>query len=298
MVITGLFCSIAVIEHRISYGTFLAVVQLMIQLRSPLAGIYSGIPNYYSMIGSIERILSAENGHKGKETTDCCARSFDRIVLNEVCFSYIHDDKKYVIENVDLVINKGEFVGVFGPSGCGKSTLLKLLLSLYSPLKGTIALFKDNSETLISPESRSLFAYVPQDNQLMKGTIRDVICFGETYDEKKMNDALTISCCKEFIKDLDKGVLYELKEKGNGLSEGQMQRIAIARALYSDRPVLLLDEATNALNEDLELVVLNNLRQMTDKTVVLITHRKRTLELVDKAILCEETEGNYRWKTR
>ena len=113
-----------------------------------------------------------------------------------------------------------------------------------------------------------------------------------------MNDALTISCCKEFIKDLDKGVLYELKEKGNGLSEGQMQRIAIARALYPDRPVLLLDEATNALNEDLELVVLNNLRQMTDKTVVLITHRKRTLELVDKAILCEETEGNYRWKTR
>jgi ATP-binding cassette subfamily B protein len=133
---------------------------------------------------------------------------------------------------------------------------------------------------------------------LMKGSIKDAICFGESYDEEKMKKVLFLSCCDEFIAQLMEGINMQLKEKGDGLSEGQIQRIAIARALYSDRPVLLLDEVTSALNEELELKILNNLKDLTDKTILLITHRKKTMDHANQVIICEEIDGEYQWMIR
>ena len=297
LILSAVYCAFGVFEHKLSYGTFVAVVQIVTQLRSPVAGAYSSIPNYFSMIGSIERLMQVENYKKETEFSESAVPDFDEIQIDHVFFSYQKDleDMRYFMEDLTFTIKKGSFIGISGPSGCGKSTLFKLLLNLYEPNKGDIRVLRNNTECLLGNERRKLFAYVPQDNQLMKGTIRQIICFGLDYDAKKMDSVLKISCCDEFVSLLPEGIETELKESGSGLSQGQMQRIAIARALYSDRQILLLDEVTSALNEDLEITVLNNLRSLSDKTVLFITHRKKAFKFVDIQLKCEEREGGLVW---
>ena len=134
---------------------------------------------------------------------------------------------------------------------------------------------------------RGLFAYVPQGNQLMSGTIREVVAFGDPdamQQEGRLSQALKIACADEFVMTLEHGVDTRLGERGAGLSEGQMQRISIARAIFSDRPILILDEATSSLDEATEQQLLTNLRQMTDKTVLIITHRPAALKICDRNI--------------
>ena len=191
-------------------------------------------------------------------------------------------DSDTVLENVNLAVNKGDFVSVTGASGIGKSTLFKLLLNIYPVVSGKIEYeFSDKSLTC-SPEVRKLFAYVPQGNCLMRGTIRDVITFGaKEVDIERLKKSITIACA-EFIYELTDSLDTELGERGFGLSEGQMQRISIARALYTDSPVLILDEATSALDAETEKLFLNNLRQLTDKTVFIVTHRKEALQICSK----------------
>ena len=160
-------------------------------------------------------------------------------------------------------------------SGVGKSTIIKLLLGLYKQDKGEI-----------TPISRRLYAYVPQGNYLMSDSIREVVAFSEidrSIDNERIECALRISCA-DFVFELPCGIYTELGEHGLGLSEGQMQRIAIARAIYSDRPVLILDEATSALDEVTEKRLLKNLRSLNKKTVIIITHRMAVLEQCDKHI--------------
>ena len=163
-----------------------------------------------------------------------------------------------------------------GPSGCGKSTLLKLLMCLYPLDSGQRFLSTKSGSQQLTSAWKSLFAYVPQGNQLLSGSIRSIVAFGDedrAQDEKAIYNALKIACADDFVRRLENGLDTVLGEHGAGLSEGQMQRIAIARAVYSNHPILLLDEATSALDEATALRLLNNLRKMTDKTVILVTHR-------------------------
>lgn len=196
------------------------------------------------------------------------------------------------LKNLDLQIKKGEFIALTGYSGCGKSTLFKLLMCLYKLDSGKILLLKNNAETeTLASRHRKLFAYVPQGNQLMSGTVREIITFG---DKSKMKNeiaierALKISCADEFVHKLDGGIDTILGEHGAGLSDGQMQRIAVARAIFSDNPILLLDESTSALDEQTEKKLLENLRNMTDKTVLIVTHRPAALKICDKIITITE----------
>lgn len=295
LIFSGIYCAYAVINKQVSYGTFLAVIQIITQIRIPVTNAYSNIPLFYSMVGSIERLKEAEEFALEQSLNQEKQVDFERIELENVSFSYQDRNKEdHVIENLNLSIKKGDFVCITGPSGCGKSTLFKLLLGLYEPLKGKIKIKNSSSESILDSGYRYLFAYVPQNNQLIRGSIKEIICFGEPYNEDRMNRVLKISCC-DFVFQMPMKLDSELKENGNGLSEGQMQRIAIARALYSDRPILLLDEVTSSLNEELEIEILNNLREMADKTVLLITHRKKAMEYVDTVVKCEEKAGEYRW---
>lgn len=299
------FGGYGILKGTISYGTFTAILQLIGQVQNPFANITGYLPKYYGMIASAERLRDAEAlpdkevvGMKdAKEVQDIYQSKLTEFGLRKASFTYqssvqvpvgeiaINQDVTRTLENVDLSIKKGEYVAFTGPSGCGKTTVLKLLLGLYPLDEGERYLQFGEQEEALHSGWQKLFAYVPQGNHLMSGTIREIIAFSNReamHDEERMNNALTIACAKEFVEELELGVDTPLGERGTGLSEGQMQRLAIARAVFSEHPILLLDEATSALDEKTEHDVLHNLRKMTDKTVLIITHRPAVLEICDK----------------
>ena len=142
----------------------------------------------------------------------------------------------------------------------------------------------NGGEDELTSSYRHLFSYVPQGNQLMSGTVREVVTFSGRANDEKIWKALEIACADEFVKKLPDGLDTQLKEQGTGISEGQMQRLAIARAIYSDRPILLLDEATSALDVNTEKQVLSNLKAMKDMTVIIVTHRLEALSICTREV--------------
>jgi len=193
------------------------------------------------------------------------------------------------LENASLRLEKHDFALLSGPSGIGKTTLLKLLLGMYKPDEGQIYLqMNDGSRISIGQHTRKWFAFVPQGNLLLSGSIRENIAFvkPEATDDEIMA-AARISCADDFIKDLPEGLETMIGEKGYGLSEGQIQRLAIARAVLSGPSVLLLDEASSALDESIEKRLLQNLREMPDKTCLIISHRRAPLSICNKELFIE-----------
>lgn len=300
----AVYCGYGILQGTISYGTFTAILQLIGQVQSPFASITGVIPQYFAMTASAERLIEAEiypdDGNKKmvseQRIHQFYQEEFKSIGVRDASFSYRtneqqENDRLTVLENVNLEIQKGEYVAFTGHSGCGKSTLLKLLMSLYPLDSGEryirAAKAGQAVEYPLTAAWRGLFAYVPQGNQLMSGTIREVVAFGDPdamQQEGRLAQALKIACADEFVMTLEHGVDTRLGERGAGLSEGQMQRISIARAIFSDRPILILDEATSSLDEATEQQLLTNLRQMTDKTVLIITHRPAALKICDRNI--------------
>jgi ATP-binding cassette subfamily B protein len=184
-------------------------------------------------------------------------------------------------------VKKGEFAALIGSSGIGKSTIMKLLLSVYQPNEGEIQVKLQDKTIGLQELPKGMFAYVPQGNYLMSGPIWKVVGFAEksdTIDRAKVEEACKVACAHEFITELPNGYDTVLGERGDGLSEGQMQRIAVARAVYSGCPILLLDEATSALDADTERRMISALKEMSDYTVFLVTHRKDVWELCDRVL--------------
>lgn len=295
MYLLGLgYCSAGIIEGTLSYGTLMAVLQLIAQIQSPFANITGYFPKFYAMTASADRLREAENfldtyqkaSKTSMEIKQFYKTEFSEIAVQDISFSYTENSQEMVLRHWTEHICKGENIAFLGHSGCGKSTVLKLLLGLYHCSEGAILLkTKDGTEMPLTSEWHRLFAYVPQGNQLMCGTIRDIVAFADTKaDEKRVWRALEIACADTFVKQLEKGIDTELGERGQGLSEGQMQRLAIARAIYSENPILLLDEATSALDNQTEVQVLENIRDMTDKTIIFVTHRTKALEICDRVI--------------
>ncbi len=291
-VLAALFAGVLILNKTISYGTFTAVIQLLGQVQGPIANISGYAPRFYVMLASAERIFEASEYSDDVADSDFDAEEFynnslDSLEFKGVSFAYKTENytENAVLENLDLKINKGETVAFKGKSGCGKSTVLKLILSLYRPDSGTAFLNTKNGEIPLNQATRGLFAYVPQGNILMNATIREVVSFfDKNIDDERVHSALRIACAEDFVSRLPEGMNTYLGERGAGLSEGEMQRISIARAIYSGRPILLLDEATSALDMETEEKLFTNIKTMTNKTIIAVTHRTKAFEYVDKII--------------
>lgn len=285
------FCGYGILTGTMSYGNLMAIMQLVGQVQSPFANLTGYLPRYYAMLASAERLMEAEAFAPDSEhpLAEEKALEFYRtkltaLRLEHASFTYqppVRAEEEQppmpvVLKDIDLTIRKGEYIAFTGPSGCGKSTVLKLLMCLYPLDAGSRTLETTSCAQPLTAAWRSLFAYVPQGNQLLSGTIRDIVSFGDpckAQDDAGILRALRIACAEDFVQKLEKGLDTMLGEHGQGLSEGQMQRIAIARAVFSEHPILMLDEATSALDEATAQQLLENLRRMTDKTVLMVTHR-------------------------
>lgn len=311
--ICAIYCSYGIMTGTVSYGTFTAMLQLISQVQSPVANITGYLPKYYAMLASAERLMEAE------AFIDECAdelvpmemihryykNDFAKMGMANVSFTYLppvrdleadgignKEKMPIVLKNINLDIEKGDYVAFTGQSGSGKSTLLKLFMCLY-PLDAGERFLEDrnNNRRALTSAWHKLFAYVPQGNQLMSGSIREIVAFADKtqmQDEARVRRALEIACADEFVDTLEEGLDTILGERGQGLSEGQMQRIAIARAIFSDNPILILDESTSALDDNTEKRVLENLKKMTDKTVLIVTHRTAALDICNKQFVISE----------
>ncbi len=267
------------------YGDLMAVLQLVNAVQVPFASISGVFPTYYAMVASAERLMDIEEIEEEEISDfnlDGAKKQMKALVLDNVNFSY---DSERVLKNASLTIKKGEFVTILGRSGIGKSTIVKLLLGIYPCDSGEIYIQTEDENINVDAGSRAMFSYVPQGNMLFSGSIRENLTFAKpNATEEQIKNALTVSLASEFIDELNSGLDTLLGENGAGLSEGQVQRIAIARAILSDAPVLIFDEATSALDDETERKLLENIKNLTDKTVIFVSHRKAVLSVCDRAI--------------
>ena len=281
------FCGNAIINGAMTIGLLMALIALLTQITGPLGNITSIIPRYYSLLASGERLKiekEADVPYLSKEEIDEFYNSeFESININKVSFSYLdkYGNKVEALKDFSLSINKNEKILIKGHSGGGKTTLFRIILSLVKPESGEVLLNKEPLEE----KYEKLFAYVPQDNLLMQGTIEEVVTlFDENIDQLRYNKAIDLSNSYNFINELPLKDKTFLNEKGSGLSLGEMERIAIARAIYSDAPIMLLDECSASLDLETEKKVISNILNMHNKTIVLISHHKYDESLFDKVI--------------
>lgn len=271
-------------SNGLTYGTLNAYLQLISQLRTPLQNLSGILPQYYSAMASAERLMELEQMDTEPEPLsenelDKLRNSFESLVIDNVAFAY---DDEMILQNCSFTVPKNKITAITGESGCGKSTLFKLILGLYEPSGGKITV---NGDIPVGPATRGLFAYVPQGNMILSGTVRENITMcNPDIDGSAVENAARAADIYDYISSLPEGFETRLSERGGGLSEGQVQRISIARALLSDAPILLLDEATSALDEATETAVLSNISKMTDKTVLFITHRNTSISVCDHIV--------------
>lgn len=291
LIFAVVWCSVSVLNGNTDYGSILSVILLLMQLQHPFTAFSSVIPVYYARLTSGERLQEIEalpcEAIASGEMEQGAYEALRDISVENVEFTYGRD---VVLSNATATIKKGEIVCLTGASGSGKSTLFKLLLNVFTPNDGGLWLDdgKGNKKPLTAKE-RGLFAYVPQGKFLFSGTIYENLTFftGEADDmEQRIKNALETACA-EFVWDLPQGLQTPLTEGGGGLSEGQMQRLAVARAILSDRPILLLDEATSALDGETETRLLENVRKFKDKTCLIVTHRPAALAIADRILSVE-----------
>lgn len=272
--------SYGILNSTMGYGTLTALIQLVNQVRAPMVNLSGVLPQYVALTASAERLMDLEEvfGEPAEpvDTPQNLYESMQTISAENMSFAY---DRDPVFQQATFQIPKGEFGVIVGHSGIGKSTLLKLLLGIFKPQEGQLFLQTAEGRIPLDRTTRGLFAYVPQGNLLLSGTLRqNLILTRPGATEEEIRQAVYISCMDDYLDTLPMGLETVLGESAQGLSEGQAQRLSIARAVLSQAPVMLLDEATSALDPVTEQTVLTRLQQ-AGKTCIAVTHRPAATQM-------------------
>lgn len=274
------WCAHGLLMDTMTFGTMSVITQLVSQLQAPFVNLSGILPRYAAMTAAAERLMELEDTCRLEDedtVVEFDAQQFDSIEAKDLCFGY---GEELVFDQAQFSLPAGSFTVITGASGIGKSTLLKLALGIFSPKGGCLIVRQGEEETVLSRHTRRLFSYVPQGNFLFSGSLRDNLLIAKPdASPGEIELALHVSAVDEFLAELPQGLDTQLGENGEGLSEGQVQRLAIARAVLSGAPVLLLDEATSSLDGETEHTVLERIAALPNRTCIAVTHRSAALEL-------------------
>ena len=267
----------------LTFGGMTAFLQLVNKIQNPARQRTHLAPQFVSVFTAAERLMELEENPLEEQGEPIELKAPCGVRFIDVAFAY-DDSENNVIEHLSYDFYPTSCTAILGETGAGKTTMVRMILALLQPNSGKVEIYNEKEHHDLSPLLRTNFVYVPQGNTLMSGTIRDNLRLGKldaTDDE--MAEALKRSCA-DFVFELPDGLDTKCTEQGGGLSEGQAQRISIARALLRNRSIMLFDEATSALDPDTERKLLQNILSKRDKTIIFITHRPAVMEYCDQTI--------------
>ena len=284
--IAFLWAAIGMSNGVLTFGQMTAYLQLVNKIQNPARQLTKLVPAFVGVFTAAERLMELEE--------DPLEEQGDPIVLDAPCgvrldnVSYAYSDaEEDVIHNLSFDFRPGSCTAVLGETGAGKTAIVRMILALLKPQKGRVLLYNGRESREMSPRMRANLVYVPQGNTLLSGSIRENLRLGKLdATDEEMHDALH-KACADFVFDLPDGLDTQCAEQGGGLSEGQAQRISIARALLRDRSIILFDEATSALDPETERQLLQNLLKHNDRTIIFITHRLAVVDYCDQTLKIE-----------
>ena len=285
--IAFLWAAVRMSAHTLTFGGMTAFLQLVARIQGPARNLTKLVPAFVSVFTAAERLMELEENPLEEKGSPIYVPLPCGVRLEHVSYAYDEADGN-VINDLSFDFKPGSCTAILGETGAGKTTLVRIILALLRPTQGKAIIYHGQNSKELSPRLRCNFVYVPQGNTLMSGTIRDNLRLGKLdATDEEMEEALKKSCA-EFVLELPDGLNTYCSETGGGLSEGQAQRIAIARALLRDRGIMLFDEATSALDPDTERQLLKNILASHDRTVIFITHRPAVVDYCDQTLMIEK----------
>lgn len=281
--IAFLWAALRMADQTLTFGGMTAFLQLVNRIQGPARDLTRLAPVFVGVFTAAERLMELEENPLEEQGDPIPLTAPCGVRLEHISYAYDDGDSN-VIEQLDFDFYPGSCTAVLGETGAGKTTLIRLILALLHPNEGKVILYNQQEQRELSPLMRCNFVYVPQGNTLMSGTIRDNLRLGKlNATEEEIKAALEMSCAS-FVMELPDGLDTVCTEAGGGLSEGQAQRISIARALLRNRPIMLFDEATSALDPETERQLLHNILSNHDKTVIFITHKPAVVDYCDQTL--------------
>ena len=269
----------------LTFGGMTAFLQLVNRIQGPARDLAKLVPAFVSVFTAAERLMELEDIPEEQQGEPCMLPAPCGVRFEHVTFNYGAPGQQPALQDFSVDFKPGSCTAVMGETGSGKTTLIRLLLALIKPHQGSITIYFQGGEgESLSSLHRCNFVYVPQGNTLLSGTLRENLLLGNPCaSEEQMQEALRLACA-DFVSELPDGLDTRFSEQGGGLSEGQAQRIAIARALLRPGSIMLFDEATSALDADTERKVLENILKDRQRTVIFVTHRKAVIDYCDQVL--------------